>query len=130
MKPKFKLVRKDPEAAFLGCKICLPDAQALTIEIAAEFRREPDDVLVSYANENGMRYVLVSLREVREINCYQGACWIVDARDCLREKIEYDLIGATEDNIADLKLEDYDDVFRWSGPKQRRKFRLIQQTGN
>ena len=132
MKPKFK-VKKVPGNAFLGCRICLPDdARELTVEIAAEFKREPEDVIVGYTDENGIRYVSVSLREIQEINCYKNACWIVDARDCLRDKKEFDLIGATESEINkfDSEAEKHTDFSRSSESKQRRKFRLIQQTGD
>jgi hypothetical protein len=129
--PKFNLVKKAPEAAFLGCKICLPDdAQTLAAEIAADQKLEPDDVRVIYNVENGIKFVSVFQRKIKEINCHQNACWIIDAKDCLRDKIEFDLIGATEANIADLNLEAYADFSRSSEPKPRRKFRLIQQTGD
>jgi hypothetical protein len=132
MKPKFK-VKKVPGNAFLGCRICLPDdARELTVEIAAEFKREPEDVIVSYTDENGIRYVLVSLREKQEINCRQGVHWIFYARECLNEKREFDLIGATETEINkfDSEAKKYADFSRSSESKQRHKFRLIQQTGD
>jgi hypothetical protein len=128
MKPKFKLAEMLTEPDFLARENieCLPDdPRALADKFAAKKKISQDDVRVRYT-----KCVLFFLRDIREIYCRKDACWIVDARDCLKQKMEFDLIGATEANVADLKLETYADSFRWSELKGRHTFRLIQQTGD
>jgi hypothetical protein len=131
MKPKFRMELMVAEDAFLEreSRECLPDEQTLAIEFAAKRKFPLEDVRVSYPVVNEIKNVLVSLREKQEINCRQKD-WIVYAREWLKQGIEFDLISATEANIADLKLEAYADCFRWSKSKQRYKFRLTQQTGD
>jgi hypothetical protein len=132
MKPKFALIAQGSEADFLGCKVCLPDdEQILALEIAVERKLEPEDVRVSYAVKNGVRQVSVSLREIRQINCHKDASWIIDAKQCLQNKIEFDLIHPTNAEIVqfDSVAKSYADVFRWSDlskSTRRSKFRLIQ----
>jgi hypothetical protein len=119
MATKFRFYSKEPNT----CREELPeDAQTLAPEIAARLKCEPDDVRVKYVVENEEKYISISRREIKDINCNQNPCWIVEARECLRGKEEFDLIGATEDNVAKLKLEAYSDVFRWSWANQRYKF--------
>ena len=131
MKPIFERKLMVTEDAFLERekRVCLPEEQTLAIEFATKRKLPPEDVIVSYPVVNEIKYVKVLLRKKKDINCHQRH-WIVDARDCLREKKEFDLISATEANIADLKLEAYANVFLWSQLKERHKFRLIQQKGD
>jgi hypothetical protein len=132
MTPKFALIAQGTEDDFLGCKVCLPDdEQIFALEIAAERKLEPDDVRVRYAVKNGVRQVSVSLRVIREINCYKDASWIIDAKLSLKDKIEFDLIHPTKADIVqfDSVAKSYADIFRWSDlskSTRRRIFRLIQ----
>ncbi len=125
MKPRFKsIINKAPEIAFLNCKESLPDEATLAAEIAAEQKLEPDDVKVIYEDdETNVRRVPVFQRIFQEINC-RNKFWIIEARKCLVERTEFDLLGATEANLTDLEIEGYTDTFHWSGQQQRRKFRL------
>jgi hypothetical protein len=132
MKPRFALVTQGSEANFLGCKECIPDdEQILAFEIANERNLEPDDVRVNYALKNGVRQVSVFLRKIREINCHKDPSWIVDAKKCLKEKVEFDLIQPTEADVIrfDSVAKTYADVFQCSNLSKstfRRTFRLIQ----
>ena len=94
--------------------------------IAKNARLDPDDVEVSYEKEgNVIQYVTAWQRVVPEIYCDPKVKWILDARECLEGKREFDLLGASEENIASLNLNRYDKEFQCVRTNQRWKFRLI-----
>ena len=110
--------------------MALPDEKTLAREFETEWNLEAGDLTVVKHPLKGQRCVTVFRRVVSEIDCYNNALWLHDAKECLSARKPFDLVNVTPADAAKFEpiAAPYSGVFRSSDSSargRRRAFRLV-----